>query len=231
MQFPRGECRICSSPVSYQSVKCAHCGAPNQPNPVATIAALLAIGIMGTAIALVTLHFAHRGEQVAGESAERSAAGASAGQDGDYGWLVTAMAECDAQAKLNSETLHFLVIPVTPTGLSLPGWSPDPIVDVGSSAKLLSSSDALIGLRNGALTLYPNPIAFQAADPNTNTVYKWKPEVGVAALNAKRSDLQNLKLGFEMPGVTDDVEWGPTFGIKKDMCYWINLIVLPRNRQ
>jgi hypothetical protein len=58
--------------------------------------------------------------------------------DKDYGWIVKAMAECEEEAKQKLDTLHFLIIPVIGTGMSLPGWSPNPISDVGTSATLLT---------------------------------------------------------------------------------------------
>src|SRR4029434_4935156 len=100
---------------------------------------------------------------------------------------VTAMAECEEEAKLKLDTMHFLIVPLTPTGMSLPGWTPKPISAVGDSAVLLTSSDALIGLRNRVLVLYEKPITFAVSDPATNTVYKWKPAVGVAALKTKEA--------------------------------------------
>jgi hypothetical protein len=231
-EFPRGECRSCGSPVSYFAFACPICRAPNQPNPVATIVALLAIILLGAVIALGVQGFQHKQAQ----QTSPAPAGASpppdpgAGDTADYGWIVKAMAECEEEAKHKRDTLHFLIVPVAPTGLSLPGWSPDPIADIGSSGKLLSSPDALIGLRNGALALYRKPLTFLVSDAKTKTVYKWKPAVGVAALNTNLSGFENLKLGFEMPDVADEIEWGPTIGVSKDICYWINLLVLAPGR-
>jgi hypothetical protein len=148
----------------------------------------------------------------------------------DYGWIVKAMAECEEEAKHKLDTLHFLIVPVTPTGTFLPGWSPSSIGNVGSSAKLLSSTDALIGLRNRALALYQKSLTFLVSDPVTKTIYKWKPAIGVAALNTSESGFDNLTLGFEMPEGGDDIQWGPTIGIGKGTCYWINLLVLAPSR-
>jgi hypothetical protein len=206
---------------------------PNQPNPVATIAALLAVILIGGVIALGVQVFHHKNaQQSASEAADASPApDPSADNTGDYGWIVKAMAECEEEAKQKFDTLHFLIVPVTPTGLSLPGWSPSPIGNIGSSAKLLSSTDALIGLRNRVLALYQKPLTFLVSDPATKTVYKWKPAVGIAALNTRESGFDSLKLGFEMPDVADDIEWGPTIGLNKGSCYWINLLVLAPSRR
>jgi hypothetical protein len=231
-EFPRGECQSCGAPISYFALSCRNCLAPNQPNPVATIAALLAVILIGGVIALGVQVFHHNdAQQSTPQAADASPpSDASADNTADYGWIVQAMAECDAEAKQKLDTLHFLIVPVTRTGLSLPGWSPSPIGNVGSSAKLLSSADALIGLRNRALALYQKPLTFLVSDPATKTVYKWKPAVGVAALNTSESGFDSLTLGFEMPDVADDIEWGPTVGINKGTCYWINPLVLAPSR-
>jgi hypothetical protein len=94
--------------------------------------------------------------------APRSPFGAdpAAGSKGDYGWLITAMAECEAEAKHGADAVRFLIVPVTATGVSLPGWSPGVIGTIGDAIALLHSTDTLIGLRNGALALYPKAVTF-----------------------------------------------------------------------
>ena len=87
------------------------------------------------------------GLQPAPERADTSA-NPSPEQEADYSWLMEAMAKCEAEAKQQLDTLHFLIVPVTQTGVSLPGWAPSPIGNVGGSAKLLNATDALLGLRN-----------------------------------------------------------------------------------
>jgi hypothetical protein len=232
LEFLRRECRSCGAPVSHLAVACPNCHAPNQPNPITTIAGLLTVMLVGGAIALGVRVLYHKNAQQGASIATDASPPADANPDdaADYGWIVQAMAECDAEAKQRSDTLHFLIVPVAPTGLSLPGWSPSSIADIGSSAKLLNAMDALIGLRNRALTLYEKPLAFVVSDPATKTVYKWKPAVGVAALNTTDSGFDSLTIGFEMPDVADDIQWGDSIVIKKGICYWINPLVLARSR-
>jgi hypothetical protein len=226
-EFPRGECRSCGAPLSYFASACPNCRIPNQPNPVATVSALLTILLIGGLIALGTQAFHHT--QVREAASQAPTASTATDQSGngsvEYGWIVQAMAECEEEAKRSPDAVRFLILPVTPTGMPLAGWSPNPIADVGGSGKLLSSTDALIGLRNRALALYQKSLTFVVSDPKTNAVYKWKPSVGVAALNTKEPTSDNLKLGFEMPDVGGDVAWGPTVAVKKESCYWINLLV------
>jgi len=228
-ELPRGECRSCGAAVSYLAPSCRGCGASNQPNPVVAVSAVLGLLLLGGIVALGVRAF--HGVPAGPAGAETPAASPSA-QSGseDYGWIVAAMAECDEEAKRSVDALRFLIVPLVPTGISLPGWSANPIADVGSSGKLLSSTDALIGLRNRVLTLYQKPLAFALSDPKTGTTYRWRPGKGVTALNTKEALSDNLKLGFDMPEVADETVWGPKVAIKKDSCYWINLLVLAPQR-
>jgi hypothetical protein len=218
--------------VSWFARACPHCHASNQPNPVATSVTLLAVILIAAAITLgVKFFYPGEAPRTAAPGAQPPPAGGSEAADAsEYGWIVRAMAECDEEAKQKLDTLHFLVVPVTATGHSLPGWSPVPISDVGSSAKLLTSTDALIGLRNGALEIYQKPVTFVISDPASKTIYKWKPTVGVAALGTKEARFEKVTLGFELPDVAADIEWGPTIAVSKGTCYWINPLVLAPTR-
>src|SRR5215470_15839045 len=222
--LPIGQCRSCGGAVSYFARSCPRCSASNLPNPVATVAALLAVVLVGGLIALSV--YAFRGKGASRPAPTESATSDPATDTNlDYGWIVQAMAECEEEAKQRLDTLHFLVVPVTETGIVLPGWVTDPISDVGDAAVLLNSSDTLIGLRNRALVLYQKPLTFAVSDPATGTVYKWKPAVGVTALKSREQGLASLKLGLEIPDVAKDIQWGPTISIAKGTCYWINPLV------
>ena len=230
VELARAQCRSCGMPVSWFARACPHCHASNQPNPVATSIALLTVILIAGAVALgVKFFHAGEGPRTAAPGAQ-PAPGSTADDTAEFGWIVKAMAECEEEAKQKLDTLHFLIVPVTATGHSLPGWSPAPISDVGASAKLLTSTDALIGLRNGALELYAKPVTFVISDPASKTIYKWKPAVGVAALGTKEASFEKIRLGFELPDVAGDVEWGPTIAVSKGTCYWINPLVLAPTR-
>ena len=95
------------------------------------------------------------------------------------------MADCEVLAKQNADILYFLIVPVKPSATPLPGWRPVTIGNLGQSASLLASADALVGLRNGALELYRDPLTFAVKDPDTNTTYKWKPANGVSELKSR----------------------------------------------
>ncbi len=232
IRFPRAECQACGAPLSHFAGSCRQCGASNQPNPVT-----VGIGLSGLLVLCATILIAVqivRRPQPLQTASERPGQSGSAGPNvekaDDYGWLIQAMADCDAEAKETLDKIHFLIVPLAPTRMSLPGWSPQPISDIGRSGKLLSSADALVGLRNHALGIYQKPVTFVISDPSTGTFYKWRPAVGVAVLNTSQTNFESVSLGFDLPDVADEVEWGPTVPVQKGTCYWINPLVLAPSR-
>jgi hypothetical protein len=218
-----GRCRSCGDAVSHFVRRCTNCGEPNLSNPVATIVALSVVVLAGGIIALGVYGF--RGNGTAPSVPQTEGTPPATDTAGDYGWIVKAMAECDEEAKLKPDTMHFLIVPVASTGLTLPGFSASPISNVGNSAVLLSSTDTLIGLRNRVLALYQKPVTFAVTDPVTQTVYKWKAAVGVTALKSRETGAASLTLGLEIPDVAREIEWGPTINLNKGTCYWINPLI------
>ena len=130
------------------------------------------------------------------------------------------MAECEEEAKRATDKLYFLIAPVMRSAKNVVGWVPGRIGLVGNSIELLPSSDAVIGLRNGSLALYREPLAFAVTDPATNTVYRWKPAAGVTVLTSRESGFAELKLGFQL-AADKDFEWGLTIALTRGTCYWI----------
>jgi predicted amidohydrolase len=215
-------------PLVAQS--CSNCDAPN-PWQKPAIAVGAAVILLAMSLLALTMYSFRKGDtQAITQSAPPPATSAAPESTTDYGWIVQAMAECEEEAKRVPDTLSFLIVPVTKTDLSLPGWAPVPIGTIGNSALLLNSSDALIGLRNRALALYDKPLTFTVSDTASSTVYKWKPAVGVSALKTRAAGLENLKLGFEIPDVAEGVEWGPTVKIERGTCYWINPLIRTATR-
>jgi hypothetical protein len=236
--LPAGRCRSCDAAVSYFARTCPECHAANLPNPVAIGAALAAVLLLGSVVAVGLQLF--RSNAVPQGAAPQAAvpvvppaSGPAVDPKEDYGWIVQAMADCDEEAKQKQDTLRFLIVPLATTGVSLPGWSPNPITTVGSFGTLLNSTDALIGLRNGVFVLYQKPLTFVVSDPASKTVYKWKPAVGVSSLTSRDTGLASLTVGFEIPDLAKDVEWGPVITLKKGSCYWINPLLRssPRTAQ
>ena len=144
-----------------------------------------------------------------------------------FGWIAQAMADCEVLAKQNANTLYFLIVPVKLSANPLPGWRPVTIGNLGQSIALLASADVLVGLRNGALELYREPLTFAVKDPDTNITYKWKPAIGVSELKSREINATSLTLGVELGG-SSEIQWGPTIAIAKGSCYWTNPLIVSR---
>jgi hypothetical protein len=222
-----GKCRRCDAPISYFSRTCPNCSASNQPNPVSVLTGLAVLAVLIAGAITFGLQAFRNPAAPSQAPGDRTASVSEQGKGGedDYGWVVQAMADCDVAAKQTLDKMHFLIVPVITTGMTLPGWNPRPISTIGKSASLLSSSDAMIGLRNRMLALYQKPLTFAISDPASQTVYKWKPSVGVTSLTTPDTGLTSLTLGFEIPDVAKEIEWGPTINLSKGTCYWINPII------
>jgi hypothetical protein len=224
------ECRDCGSRMPLLAPSCSNCEAPNPwRKPAITVG--VAVVLLAAGLFALSLYAFRKGDmQAVTQSVPPAATSAAPESTAEYGWIVQAMAECEEEAKRVPDTLSFLIVPITKTDLSLPGWTPVPIGTIGNSALLLNSSDALIGLRNHALALYEKPIAFTISDTASSTIYKWKPAVGVSALKTRAAGLENLKLGFEIPDVAEGIEWGPTVKTERGTCYWINPLIRTATR-
>lgn len=228
-RMPVGTCRNCGAEVSYFARSCANCGASNLPNPVVTISALVAVAMVGLVIAL-GWHMFFRGKvDVANPPGDAAPADQKAEGTETYGWLVQAMAECEEEAKRAPDKLYFLIAPVARAPKNVVGWHPGRIGMIGETTELLPSTDAVIGLRNGALMLYREPLAFAVNDPATNTVFRWKPAAGVTVLTTRQTNAESLKLGFQLVE-GKDVEWGLTIVLSKGTCYWIFPLIRPAAR-
>ena len=123
--------------------------------------------MVGLVIAL-GWHMFFRGKvDVAGPPGDAAPGDQKAEGAESYGWLVQAMAECEEEAKRATDKLYFLIAPVARAPKNVMGWHPGRIGMIGETTELLPSTDAVIGLRNGALTLYREPLAFAVSDPAT----------------------------------------------------------------
>ena len=121
LELFRGKCRSCSSPVSYFALRCPHCGGPNQPNPVVTIAALagaLVTGavVVGSAFLLDSLRTAagagapDRRPRADARLPRRPPAMTAANTAGLFKRCPDAM----SKPSENADALHFLIVPVAP---------------------------------------------------------------------------------------------------------------------
>ena len=114
---------------------CAACGTPNSAwNTVLGI--VIAILVLVLAIAIAINAATHWGDQ-GSTSTERSSP-----LKGDFAWLSSAMAECDAKAAQEPSVLHFLVIPLASDPTHTEDWRKAALNVIGN-AMALSRDDTL----------------------------------------------------------------------------------------
>ena len=149
-------------------------------------------------------------QQVAAESAE------------DLDRLRTAMDGCETDAKKDVGTLRFLIIPLAPVQKD---WREKSIAAVGN-AFLLTSSDALGGLEDGTLQIYPGQYDFRVIDQGTNVIYKWKLSDGVANFTIADSGwVTQFKVQFLTRKNAADDQWGNSFERPNGKCYWVSAVI------
>jgi hypothetical protein len=208
------QCRHCREKVFAFARACRNCGAPNKARMVAIavavgLAVLVVVG--GTIVALLRGH-------------EATHATPAASRD-EFGWLSTAMAECDAEAAKAESTLEFLVVPLTAAPAEAEQWRKKSLNDIGN-AILLTADDMLDGLKRGALSISAEQYLFSIRDEATGVVYKWSPSAGVKKfLTADASAIEQFKVQLQLGDKANEAAWGMAFVRRKGNCYWVNAIL------
>jgi hypothetical protein len=212
------DCPDCGEPVSTFAKSCAHCGAPNAARRAGlAIAGSLAVLLLAIAIATVAVL---RWERLPVDDTATTPATTE-----DFGWLATAMKDCDTEAASTLSTLHFLVIPLKSAAGEEVAWRRRSLNDIGN-AILLNSETTLDSLKNGTLTLSEQQYTFGARDDKSGTVYKWSPSTGVKRFSSADADkIENFKVQFVTRDKPDESNWGATFVRRKGNCYWVNAII------
>jgi hypothetical protein len=144
----------------------------------------------------------------------------------DFGWIERAIAQCEAEAARNVDTLYFLVMPVVAIDGNQQTWLAKSNGTVGASLLLLGSQDTLDGLRAGSLQLARRSFNFAILEPSTTRAYRWKPALGVhkfAIRDAKA--VAAFKPGFEITG--GDTRWADGGAIPREAgtCYWTGALM------
>ena len=143
----------------------------------------------------------------------------------DLSWLTTAMSECEAEAEHDAGTFRFTVIPLAPVQPDDPQWRDKSLSEVGN-AVLLSSENALDGLKSGILRIYAGEYDFRILDQATTAVYKWKASRGAANFSAMDSgSIALFNVQFLTPRKHVDSEWGTSFVRQSGTCYWVSAII------
>jgi hypothetical protein len=155
-------------------------------------------------------------------SAEAPPQEAASPQPLDLDAIKAAMDACDTTARQDVGAIHFLVIPLAASDGSP---RPKPINIVGNGS-LLTSHDALDGLADGSLRLYPAKYDFRVRDDATGTLYKWEPWEGVASFSINDSGaVAQFKVQFLTAKSAATDAWGPSYGRPNASCYWISVVI------
>jgi hypothetical protein len=144
----------------------------------------------------------------------------------NFGWIERAIAQCEAEAARNADTLYFLVIPVVASDGNQQAWLPKSNGAVGNLL-LLGSQDTLDGLRDGSLRLVRRPFNFSILESSTPRVYKWKPALGVHKFAIRdASAVAAFKPGFEIPA-GGETRWAEGGAITREAgtCYWTGALM------
>ena len=148
-------------------------------------------------------------------------------QDRNFRWIERAIAECEAEAARNPETLYFMVIPVVPTDADFQAWAPKANGMAGASVILLGLKNTLDNLRAGSLRLDRRAFEFAILDPATSNTYKWRPAAGVHKYAIRKAKLiTSFKPGFEMP-LGSEPQWtdGSAIPRQAGTCYWTGALI------
>ena len=200
---------------------CAACGTPNAAWDT-VLGIVIAILVLVPAIAIAIYAATHWGEQ-GSTSTERSSPLVS---KGDFAWLSSAMAECDAKAAQEPSVLHFLVIPLASDPTHTEDWRRAALNEIGN-AMALSRDDTLSGLQQQSLTISTGEYIFSIRDEKTQVVLRWEPSIGVKWFSTAEADsIASFRIQFKLLNKGQDGAWGNTIDRKKGNCYWINAISL-----
>jgi hypothetical protein len=218
------ECPRCGEPVPLLRRTCPNCRGKAKLGAASLILAgslvvLIAAGL-ASAVALV------RWQKLEAATATGAAAEAiiAATSSTDFSWLATAMSGCDDVAKNDPSTLHFLVTPLTLAGSDPAPWRAKSINSKGDGI-LLRAGDAIAGLKQASLRIFPGDYAFSFTDEATRAVYRWRAAVGVARFaNAEAPAVSSFQVQFRTVR-GNDPEWGTMFNRQDGSCYWVNPVI------
>lgn len=204
---------------------CPACGAARELQTaglmVAGALALLLIAIVTAAVVVLV------GHQLAAATETGDAVGEPVAADaaGDPSWLAKAMSQCDAEAKADADTLHFLVTPLVAVDGELAPWRAKAINDAGNGI-MLRSEDAFDGLRRRTLRLYAADYGFGVLDAAGNLIYRWRPSVGVAKFSAANpGEMPTFTVQFRTAHTGSEPVQGGAFNRQNGSCYWVNAII------
>jgi hypothetical protein len=220
-----GECPNCGDRISILANSCPGCGAPSPARRARlVIAGALAALLIAIGVASIVVVGGHRLPATVRADAPAGLHGAAGATD-DVTWLTTAMSTCETDAENDAGTLRFLVIPLAPVQKDDEQGREKALNEVGN-AVLLGSDDAVEGIKDGTLRIYPGEYDFRVLDDATGAVYKWKPADGVANFStADSGSIALFKVQFRTPRNSGDGQWGTAFVRQSGTCYWVSAVI------
>ncbi|HEY6259459.1 MAG TPA: hypothetical protein VIY51_27075 [Xanthobacteraceae bacterium] len=220
-----GECPGCGEPVFVLAKSCPGCGAVRRMGAAGMmVAGALALLLLAIVMATVVVLGRHQ-LAAATEAGEAIGEPVAAGPTGDLSWLANAMSQCDAEAKADTGTLHFLVTPLTAVAGDLAPWRAKAINDSGDGI-LLRSDDTLDGLKRGTLRLYPADYDFGVLNAAGDAVYRWRPSMGVSKFAAADpGEMPTFVVQFRTAHTGSEPEQGGSFNRLAGSCHWVNVII------
>jgi hypothetical protein len=232
-----GECAECGAAARPFVRTCVRCGAELQTGTTRTtvvagsvIAIVLILVVLGAnrlwhhLTAWRDTHLARIQEAPALFGPPRPTTRSS--HAADFGWIEKAMADCDSAASKHLDALYFLVVPLTAADGNIQRWSLLSLGQIGDTVTLLTSRDALAGLKSGALTLYKGQFEFSIIEPTTNVTYNWKPATGVSEFVTQEAiAIKSFRPGVRVVGVDRDTAFAATPAPQRAACYWISALL------
>jgi hypothetical protein len=217
------DCPQCGEPIPKGAHACGYCGAPvpKRRGRLLIVTAVVAAVVLAAVVAVLFLF-------PGGRSPTQDVAAVDQGAGGDFGWLETAMKQCDEQAAKEPNGLHYLVIPLVDEPRDEPGWRRISINDIGN-AILIKAEDMLAGLKRKALRVSTDEYVFSARNEKTRDVLTWKPSTGVRKFVVNdAAGIEQFRVQFQSDDVSRAINWGSIFERQAGNCYWVNAILRHR---
>ncbi len=140
--------------------------------------------------------------------------------------IEKAMADCDDQAANDRDGLYFLILPAVSPSRDHARWASKSVGEIGTSITLLPSKDALEGLRDGTLAVYPAPYRFSIIDAATGIPHEWAPATGAAKfVKPDAAAMDGFRVRFSYAEYIGDTPSEFRFPRDKGVCYWVSALL------